>query len=354
MAKRTGTGNGGGTEELRPDVFVKFFLGVLVLIALGACGFVIYYWWTATDRAVTPFGVSLCVLILGLAAYGVNLTRTHIVIEPDAVVIKDAVSTRRIERSDIGGAREVYVNSRRGTELWLYDKSGKRIFVPPELGQKLLGDTWSEGIEDLDQRDITRMSNSFANDERWGSYEGERRWNGSVWLGRTNFLALLSVPIWVIAVVYGGDPAIRWPMFLIVAAMPLLAVGINVFTDGAVDLHRRDDEGPNVQMYSWAPLILFWRSFDVEGGRWGSAWLLGFLLAIPVTYWLSRWTREGGNASNTRGPVTFLLVAMYFASTILIVKDHRAEMREKRLQADQVSVQASSPRTKSVSLYPPV
>ncbi|KLD77633.1 hypothetical protein Y886_14665 [Xanthomonas hyacinthi DSM 19077] len=305
-------------------------------MALGACGFFVYYWWTATDRTVSAFGVSLCLMALGCAAYGVNSLWSHIVIEPDAVVIKDAISTRRIERSDIGGAREVYVDSQRGTELWLYDKSGQRIFVPHALGQKLLGDTWAEGIEDLDQRDINRVNASFATDERLGDSEAERRWNGSTWLGRTNFLNLLAIPVGLMALGLGDDAPLPWPLFLIIAAMPILAVGINVVTDGAVDLHSRaNDDGPNVQALSWSPLVLFWRSFDVQGGHWGSAWMFGFCLSIPVTYWLTRWMREAGHSLNTRGPVTFLLVAMYFASVILLVKDHRAQVRYERMQATE-------------------
>jgi hypothetical protein len=336
MARHTGPVNRGRSEELRPDIFVKFFICVLILMALGACGFVIYYWWTATDRTVSPFGVSLCVMTLGCAAYGVNSLQSHIVIEPDAVVIKDAVSTRRIERSDIGGAREVYVDSRRGTELWLYDKSGQRIYIPSALGQKLLGDTWAEGIEDLDQRDINRVNASFATDERLGDTEAERRWNGSTWLRRTNVLNFLAIPVVLIALRLGDEATLRWPLFLIVAAMPLLAVAINVATDGAVDLHSRaNDEGPNLQMLSWSPLVLFWRSFDVQGGHWGSAWMFGFCLSIPVTYWLTRWMREAGHSLNTRGPVTFLLVAMYFASVILLVKDHRAQLRYERMQESE-------------------
>lgn len=333
MARHTGPANRGRSEELRPDVFVKFFICILILMALGACGFVVYYWWTTTDRTVSPFGVSLCLMTLGFAAYGVNSLKSHIVIEPDAVVIKDAVSTRRIERSDIGGAREVYVDSRRGTELWLYDKSGQRIYVPNELGQKLLGNTWAEGIEDLDQRDINRVNASFATDERLGDTEAERRWNGSTWLRRTNVLNFMALVVLAFTMKLGNLPELRWPFELIVIAMPILAVGINVQTNGAVDLGPRGrDDGPDLQMFSWSPLVLFWRSFDVEGGHWGSAWAFGFFLSIPFTFWLTRLMREAGHSLNTRGPLTFLLVAMYFASTILLVKDHKAQARYQRMQ----------------------
>lgn len=344
MARRADTGSRKGAEQLRPDVFVKFFLGVLVLMALAACGFVIYFWWTTTDRTVTPFGVSLCLIILIAAGFGVNRIQSHLVIEPDVLVVKDAFSTRRIERSDIGSTREVY-SARRGNELRIYDKQGKRIFIPTALAQRLTESSWADGIEDVDEVAIKRVNDSFANDERLGDSEAERRWNGSNWLRRTNVLNFAAIPILILAVRLGDLPPLHWPLMIALIVMPIIAVGINVYTDGAVDLvNRGRDDGPNLQALCWSPLALFWRSLDIEGGRWGSAWAFGFCLSIVFTFWLTRLMREAGHSLGVRGPVTFLLVAMYFASTVLLLKDHRATVRHDRLYEAESSQYDPTPR----------
>lgn len=335
MENRTRTGNRSGADQRGPNVVFKFVAGILILQAFAVCLFVIWYWWTTTDRSFGPAGVGLIMTSLFIAGAAANSVRARLVIEPDAVVVRDVFSTRRIKRSDISGTRTVYAGRQRGNELWLYDTSGQPIPIPSELQDQLLNDPWVAGLEDLDQADIKRNSDSFATDERLGETEGDRRWNGSAWQFWTNILNFLSFPFLVVVVRLPFTEAQgRWPVLLVAIAIPLLAVGINLFSNGAVDLvDRGRDDGPSVPFLSWAPLVLLWRSFDVHGGHWGAAWGLGLCLAIPVTFWLTRLMREAGHSLDIRGPATYLMVAMYFASSILLFRDHREILRAERESA---------------------
>jgi len=344
MEKRTRTGNRTGAEHVGPNVFVKFFAGILILQTFAVFLFVIWYWWTTTDRSFGPAGIGLIMTSLFIAGAAANGLRARLVIEPDAVVVRDVFSTRRIKRSDISGSRTVYAGRWRGNELWIYDKSGQPVPIPSELQDQLINDSWVAGLDDLDQADIKRNSDSFATDERLGETEGDRRWNGSAWQFWTNGLNLFSFAfLFMVVQLPFTEEKVRWPFILITMAIPVLAVGINVFTNGAVDLvNRGRDDGPNLQFLSLAPLVLLWRSFDVHGGHWGAAYGLGFCLAIPVTFWLTRLMREGGHSLDIRGPVTYLMVAMYFASSILLFRDHRELMRQSRLdQAESMQIQAT-------------
>ena len=245
MEKRTRTGNRTGAEHVGPNVFVKFFAGILILQTFAVFLFVIWYWWTTTDRSFGPAGIGLIMTSLFIAGAAANGLRARLVIEPDAVVVRDVFSTRRIKRSDISGSRTVYAGRWRGNELWIYDKSSQPVPIPSELQNQLLDDSWVAGLDDLDQADIKRNSDSFATDERLGETEGDRRWNGSAWQFWTNGLNLFSFAfLFMVVQLPFTEEKVRWPFILITMAIPVLAVGINVFTNGAVDLvNRGRDDG---------------------------------------------------------------------------------------------------------------
>jgi hypothetical protein len=320
------------TEYVGPNIFVRIFSGILLIQALAGFVFILHHWWTGADRTITPGGVAMCVFTLVLAGAAANGLRSRVAISEDTIEIRSAFYTRRLKRSEITGTRTVYAGRWRGRELWVYDSQGQYTPIPNIVKRRLTDDNWVAGLDDLTQVQIKRNSDSFASDERLGTSEGERRWNGSAWQGRTNFLNLASFMILFMTLIVPDDLAyVRWPLVLAAIAMPLLAVGITYFTYGAVDLiHRERDEGPNLQVLSGAPLVLLWLSFDVHGGHWGTAWTIGFCLAIPVTYWLTRLMRAAGHSLEFRGPATFLVVAMYFASSILLLRDHREQLRSQR------------------------
>jgi hypothetical protein len=82
---------------------------------------------------------------------------------------------------------------------------------------------------------------------------------------------------------------------------------------------------------------MLWLAFDVEGGRWGSAWGLGFGLAIPATLWICGTMRRAGHSMDIRGPMTFIFAVIYFASAILLFREHREILRERRAAAVAVA-----------------
>jgi hypothetical protein len=278
----------------------------------------------------------LPLLLIGLA---INSMRARVVVTPDSIEIRNTFYTRRIKRSDILGSRTIYDDRWQGDQLWLYDKTGDAVPLPRDFKDWIVDNSWVSELDDLDEVDARRAYESAARDDRWGKSEADRRWNASQWQGRTNVLNSIALVVLVFAIhIPTGLDTVRWTIVLALTVMPPLAAILMYVTDGAVDIyHRGRDEGPNLQGLSLAPLLMLWLAFHVEGGRWGSAWGLGFGLAIPATLWIGGMMRRAGHSMDIRGPMTFIFAVIYFASAILLFREHREILRERRATAVAVA-----------------
>ena len=262
------------------------FLGLCGgLLALGGC---VGCWYVASTPefrgARAAFLTLLCLAFAFLGAYLIVLiVRMSVTLCADAIVLKECFTARTLLRKDIAGRRIIPTQYVSTLVLVPRARGAKKLKLARTWQTDPAFDAWFTGIPDLDTEELAKSQADLDIDPDLGFKSEARR----VHVRNAKKIArFLNIAAWI-SLAWGFLVPNPNPLvILVLAALPLVAVGLWVRSKGIYQIEgRRNDARSSLAIVFLLPgLALTIRALqDFHMLRWKPVLSAAILLAIALT-----------------------------------------------------------------------
>lgn len=249
--------------------------------------------------------ISFCFAALGVLLVA-SILRSQVTLRADAIVVQGLFSSQTLSRDNIAGRRILPTQYIRTLVLVPRSRHQKKLKLALALRTDSAFEAWFAGIPDLDAEELAKSEAELSTDPDLGFHSDSRkeRLRTAKHTARTLTTIAWIASLWGLVFPRPYDLVI-----LVLAAMPLIAIVLQVRSHGIYQMEgRRNDGRPSLAvMFLFPGLILDLRVIhDLHFLRWASLFYAALLIALAFS-----WLLFQSDSGMRRRPWSLLVILLF-------------------------------------------